>query len=189
MGRGSNWDVLYELAAGQQGYFSAAQAGEAGVVPQALHYHAKAENLTRVQRGIYRLSRYPSSENEDMMVVWLWTEQTGVFSHETALQLHRLSDALPAKIHVTLPGSWKQRRVRRPPIAVTYFADIPDDEWEWMANLPVTKPVRTLEDCMSASVSPDLVGQAAEQVIRRGEFNYVPEVVARALGYRYEAVD
>lgn len=186
MGRGSNWDVLYELAAGQQGYFSAEQAREAGVVPQAIYYHVNAGNLTRAQRGIYRLTRFPSSEHEDMMVVWLWTEQTGIFSHETALVLHQLSDALPTRIHVTLPVSWKQRRVKKPPISVTHYADVPNDDWEWIGNLPVTKPVRTLEDCMSASASPDLVSQAAEQVIRRGEFSYVPEVVARALRYRYE---
>jgi hypothetical protein len=38
---------------------------------------------------------------------------------------------------------------------------------------------------MKSSVSPDLVSQAAEQLIQSGRFGYVPEVLARALYYRY----
>ena len=32
----------------------------------------------------------------------------GVFSHDTALALHELSDALPARAHLTLPASWRR---------------------------------------------------------------------------------
>lgn len=186
MDKRSNWDVLYEFAAAQQGYFSAEQAREAGIVSQALRYHVKAGNLTRVQRGIYRLARFPSSENEDMVVVWLWSGQAGIFSHETALVLHHLSDALPAKIHVTLPLLWKRRRMKLPPIVVTYYADVTGNDWEWIGNFPVTKPIRTLDDCIRSSVPPEIVGQAAEQLIRQGGLSYAPETLVRALSYRYE---
>lgn len=183
---GNQWNLLYELAATQQGYFTASQAAEAGVTAQALRHHVAVGNLKRVQRAIYRVAQFPSSDHEDLVVVWLWTNMTGIFSHETALLMHNLSDALPSKIHVTLPHSWKNRRLKLPPIVITYYDDITEDDWEWVANVPVTKPLRTLDDCMNSSVSPELVSQAAEQLIRSGGFGYVPEILARALYHRYE---
>jgi predicted transcriptional regulator of viral defense system len=181
----NQWDLLYELSAAQQGYFTASQAAELGISAQALRHHVATGNLTRVQRAIYRMTRFPESDHEDMVVVWLWTNQTGVFSHETALLMHNLSDALPAKIHVTLPLDWQFRRLKLPPIVIAYYDDIADNDWEWVANFPVTKPLRTLDDCMSSSVSPELVSQAAEQLFQSGRFSYVPEILARALYYRY----
>lgn len=186
MGKRNQWDLLYEIAVTQQGYFTAFQAKEAGISSQALQHHVTSGNLKRVQRAIYRVTKFPSSDHEDMIVVWLWTDLSGIFSHETALLMHNLSDALPSKIHVTLPLSWKRRRLKLPPIVITYFDDVMEDGWEWVANIPVTKPLRTLEDCMNSSVSPEFVSQAAEQLILKGGFSYVPEILARALHYRYK---
>lgn len=121
MPRKNKWDLLYEIAATQQGYFTTSQAAEAGISAQALRHHVTTGNLERVQRAIYRVTRFPSSDHEDMVVVWLWTDTTGIFSHETALMMHDLSDALPSKIHVTLPLSWKPRRLKTPPIVINYY--------------------------------------------------------------------
>ncbi len=82
--------------------------------------------MVRVRRGIYRLVHFPASEHEDLVVLWLWAEQAGVFSHETALALHDLSDALPGKVHLTVPASWRRRRLRVPAGLVLHFADVGD---------------------------------------------------------------
>jgi hypothetical protein len=37
------------------------------------------------------------------VVAWLWSDKQGVFSHQTALALHGLSDTLSAKAHLSLP--------------------------------------------------------------------------------------
>jgi len=49
-----------------------------------------------VRRGVYRLEHFPAGEHEDLVALWLWTDRAGVFSHETALALHGLSDTLPS---------------------------------------------------------------------------------------------
>ncbi|WP_228565192.1 hypothetical protein [Myxococcus sp. AB036A] len=59
-----------------------------------------------------------------MVAVWLWSEQQGVFSHQTALALHNLSDVLPHRVHLTLPANWKQRRFRGPADTVFHHADV-----------------------------------------------------------------
>jgi predicted transcriptional regulator of viral defense system len=41
-----------------------------------------------VHRGIYCVVKYPPTDHQSLVVVWLWTAQAGVYSHESALALH-----------------------------------------------------------------------------------------------------
>jgi predicted transcriptional regulator of viral defense system len=89
------------VASGQEGHFTTQQAAEAGCSPPLLRKHIQAGRIVRVRRGIYRLVHFPAGEHEELVVVWLWSERQGVFSHQTALGLHGLSDVLPSKIHLS----------------------------------------------------------------------------------------
>jgi predicted transcriptional regulator of viral defense system len=121
-----------------------------------------------VRRGIYRLVHFPASEHEDLVVAWLWSEHAGVFSHETALALHDLSDLLPAKLHMTLPVSWQHRRLRVPSGLVLHYANLGDEDQTGFSAVPVTSPRRTLWDCVAANVAPDQVWKAVLQALQRG---------------------
>jgi predicted transcriptional regulator of viral defense system len=56
------WDaILYDLAEGQAGYFTAAQGRRAGVHQVRLVQLRKRGDLERATRGVYRLARFPSS--------------------------------------------------------------------------------------------------------------------------------
>ncbi|HTP27352.1 MAG TPA: hypothetical protein VMK12_17080, partial [Anaeromyxobacteraceae bacterium] len=92
----------------------------------------------------------------------------GVFSHETALSLHGLSDALPARVHLTVPSDWRRRRLRVPRGVELAFADIPKSDRAWVGPVQVTSIRRTLEDCAAAAVAPDLVQQALSEAATRG---------------------
>ncbi len=128
----------------------------------------RAGRITRVRCGVYRLVHFPAGEHEELNATWLWSEQAGVVSHRTALALHGLSDALPARIHLTLPSEWRSRRFRVPAGVVLHHADVPADERSWFGAVPVTGPARSLNDCAREAMSPDLLRQAAEQALRRG---------------------
>ncbi|GEM_PF-221733 len=166
-----SWDDLHETANGQSGYFTAQQAAEAGFSTQLLHKHVQSGNLERPMRGIYRIARFPPSEHEDLVVLWLWSDQEGVFSHETALGLHELSDALPARVHVTLPTSTSRRR-RVPEGVVAHFADLPPVDRQWLGPVPVTKPHRSVLDVAASHGDAALVAQAIDQGIRGGRFTF-----------------
>ena len=163
-----SWDALFEVASGQEGLFTTAQAAEAGYSPQLLQKHLHAGRIQRVRRGVYRLVHFPPGDHEDLAAVWLWSGRAGVFSHETALFLHGLSDVLPARVHLTLPRSWDARRLRVPRGVVLHHADVAKEERAWVGPVPVTAPRRTLMDCIAANVAPDLVEQAIEQAGARG---------------------
>lgn len=133
----------------------------------------KGGSLERVRRAIYRITHYPRAEHEELVTAWLWSEQQGVLSHETALALHELSDALPHRTHLTLPSAWRRRRFRVPANVLLHHADVPPTDRAWAGPVPTTSPARTLNDCAGAGASPELLQQAAQQALRRG-------IVARA---------
>ena len=170
-GETAAWDELYELAADQAGYFAAAQARELGFSTARLQYHVNTGKLLRPRRGIFRLSQFPSSPLEEYVVHWLWSGRQGVFSHETALMLHELSDALPARVYMTLPSSWSTRRLRIPSELRVHFADVSDKDRTWRENIPLTSVQRTIEDCVRDGVTPELVEKALEQAVERGLIN------------------
>ena len=163
-----DWDRLYETAAAQEGYFTTQQAADAGYSTQLLLKHIRAGRVVRSRRGVYRLVHFPAGEHEELAVVWLWSERAGVFSHETALALHELSDVLPAKLHLTLPEAWRDRRFRVPSGVVIYHGDVLDQDRVWFGAVPVTSPRKTLEDCAREGLSPELLRQAARQALNRG---------------------
>jgi len=166
--RSPDWDQLFEIAAAQDGLFTTQQAAEAGYSPQLLAHHLRGGRMMRVRRGVYRLVHFPAGDHEDLAVVWLWSEQEGVFSHQTALALHDLSDVLPARAHLTLPAAWRKRRLRVPDGVILHYGDIAETERSWFGPVPATAPLRTLEDCAAEHVSPELLRGAALDALHRG---------------------
>lgn len=175
-----NWETLYGIASTQEGYFTTAQAAQAGYYPQLLTKYLKNGRIHRIRRGIYRLVHFPMGENEDLVVLWLWTDRIGIFSHETALVMHGLSDVMPTKIHITLPSGWQSRRLRVPMDVVLHFADIPNTDQTWHETVPITTVERTLVDCANDNVAPVHILDAFEEAAGRGliDRRALPSVVS-----------
>lgn len=165
-----SWDRLYRIAAGQGGYFTTAQAAGVGYYPQLLAKHVRGGRARRVRRGIYRIVHFPPGEREGLVVLWLWSERKGVFSHETALALHELSDVLPSLVHMAVPRTWENRRLRVPRGLLLHCASVGKADRTWNGTVPVTTPARTLRDCAEADVSPEILSQALEEGLDRGLF-------------------
>lgn len=164
----SPWQALFKLAVKQEGLFSARQASSVNCSQQLLAKYVASGRIERVQRALYRITDFPAGEHEDLVAVWLWSRNEGVFSHETALFLHDLSDVLPIRAHITVPSSWTRRAVHPPDDVVVYHADIPEGDRVWIGPVPATSVRRTLADCLHASVSPELVAQASRHAAERG---------------------
>ena len=166
--RAPDWDRLYEVAAAQEGLFTTRQAAAAGYSPQLLAHHIGAGRMVRVRRGVYRLVHFPAGDLEELSALWLWSDRAGVFSHQTALALHDLSDVLPNDVHMTLPPAWKKRRLRVPDGLRLHFGDVGKGERSWYGPVPATAPARTLNDCADTHLSPDLLRQGARDALLRG---------------------
>jgi predicted transcriptional regulator of viral defense system len=164
---------LYEIAEGQQGYFTAKQAKAAGIAENAHPYHVQTGNWIREHRGIYRLAMFPATDHPDLALWSLWSrnrseETEGVFSNQTALSLHELSDLNPAKLHMTVP-----RRFRRnsdiPGILVLHHADLATNDIQTAQGFRFTRPLRTILDLIEAGdVERGFIQQAIRQAVQRG---------------------
>ncbi len=163
-----SWDALYATAELQAGYFTTAQGAEAGYSPQLLYKHLKAGRIRRVRRGIYRLVHFPMSDEEHLVDCWLWVGQAGVFSHETALFYHDLSDILPKHVHLTVPETWRRRRLRVPEGLVLRYGHVPDAERTWLGPVPITKPARAIRDVIDTHLSPEHIERAIGDARHRG---------------------
>jgi predicted transcriptional regulator of viral defense system len=155
---------LEALAFNQAGYFTAAQASEIGYSYQAQKYHVDSGNWVRVDRGLFRLPSWPSTP-EDQYVVWtLWSGGRGVISHESALQVHGLSDVDPAQIHLTVPHGFRATD----PIVETHVAELSPTDVEARNAWSVTSPMRTLVDVASGGLSQEHIDQAVAEALDRG---------------------
>ncbi|MBI4860929.1 MAG: hypothetical protein HY815_11830 [Candidatus Riflebacteria bacterium] len=167
-GKPPSRDDLYEIAAARAGYFTGADAAKAGFSLPLLHHDITRGRVERTGRGIFRLVHFPPSENEDLVVVWLWSDRRGVFSHDTALLLHGLSDVLPARKHPTVPTTWSRRRLRVPPGVVLHHSDLDPGDITWKGPIPLPSVQCSLLDCSAAHLAPDLFCQAVRPLPCQG---------------------
>lgn len=162
--------ALMAVAAQQGGYFTARQALGAGYAYPRQHYHVQTGDWERVARGVFRLHEYPLPEREDLIVLALLShdrasQPQAVFSHETALALHDLSDASPARIHLTVPPSFRRQL---PDGVVIHRGVLPPGDWEERDGYHVTTPLRTLLDIAASPASWPYLESAVRDALRRG---------------------
>jgi Domain of unknown function (DUF4365) len=161
------WERLSELAAHQDGYCTLSQARWVGYAEEVFLALVPAGKIYTCTSDVFRLAHFPRSDHEEYIVLWLQTDRQGVFSHETALLIHELSDILPNRLHITVPPGFKAEF--GPSVEVRH-GNVAEDEIRWLGPVPYTAPLRTLLDCIEVGVSPDLIEQAIEEGLARGLF-------------------
>ena len=165
--------ALFDSAEGQQGYFTAKQAADAGYQLGSQAHHVKSGNWVRVERGIYRLARFPQSNEEQLVIYHLWSRNRagipeGVYSHQTALSIHELSDVNPSKLHMTVPPTFRRTSIT-PKILVLHRACLVEKDVVQRHGFAVTRPLRAIADlAVAESVSRDIIEQALREGRQRG---------------------
>lgn len=166
-------DDLFEIADRQQGYFTSQQAVKCGYSRTNFHRFLASREWVKEQRGIYRLAHYPVTQHPDLVLWSLWSrnlkgEVQGIWSHETALEIYELSDAMPAKMHMTVPQNFR-KWTTIPKNLVLHFADLPQAEVMTQQGYRVTTPLRTIVDIAEeGKLSLDLIVQAIQDALQKG---------------------
>jgi predicted transcriptional regulator of viral defense system len=91
------------------------------------------------------------------MTWYLWScgqsgNPEGVYSHDTALELHELSTWSGAKLHMTVPKNFKRRVI--PKVLRLHSGDLRHFEITHINHVPVTTATRTLLDLLKADLIP-----------------------------------
>lgn len=107
--------MTYQEAAIQQilktnhGIVTATQVTEAGIPRRCLTAMSEAGVIYKVERGIYAL---PEAW-EDEMFFLQYRYSKGIYSHETSLYLHGMTDRTPIRYTMTFPFGYNTGGVKR----------------------------------------------------------------------------
>jgi predicted transcriptional regulator of viral defense system len=169
IGLGPDATALNRVAYGQDGYFTSRQARECGFSPQLLAHHVRSGRYERVRRGLYRLRDYPGSSREEVRAKWLAVgADRAVVSHESALELHGLSDVLPNTVHLLVT---RADRGLKPPPGVTLHTTtqgLERAEVVTREGIRVTTPARSIIDAAAAGTAPEQVVIGVRQALEQG---------------------
>jgi predicted transcriptional regulator of viral defense system len=160
--------ALNRVSYGQDGYFTARQAREAGFSPQLLAHHVRSGRYEHIRRGLYRLRGYPGSSHEEVRAKWLAVgAERAVVSHESALELHGLSDVLPNTVHLLVDRD--DRGIRRlQGVTLHTTKALEPSEVVSRDGIRLTDPVRSILDAAGAGTAPEQIEMAVRQALNEG---------------------
>jgi predicted transcriptional regulator of viral defense system len=164
---------LFKTAKEQQGFFTTRQAVDSGYSDKNHAYYVDSGIWVREERGIYRIAQFPDSEDADLVLWALWSRDRqgrtqGVYSHQTALRIHELTDLNPSKMHLTVPPGFR-RNAPTPKILVLHRGVLEPKDIEQRKGFGVTNVRRTLEDlAREQSVTEAVLRQGVVEGVRRG---------------------
>jgi hypothetical protein len=145
---------LADVAAGQWGMITTAQARALGHTPQTLSRLASRGTLERLAHGVYRITGVPADPSDAVRSSWLTLDPThtaaerlrsttpDVVSHRSAAVLQHLGDVAADRVEFTAP---RRRQTRRPDIRL-HRAQLRPESWTIIDGLPVTTPIQTIVD-------------------------------------------
>lgn len=96
----------------QSGVITRRQAIDSGMSADSVHWLVQTGRWRALQRGVYSIN---SGEPVRLAVLWAAVLRMGpgaALSHESAAELHRLSDAPSSRIHVSIPHDRTVAQVR-----------------------------------------------------------------------------
>jgi predicted transcriptional regulator of viral defense system len=168
-------DKLKSLLKNNAGILTASEANAIGISNERLRLLVKDDSLERVAHGIY------ASRDilPDKMYVFQKQRPKLIYSHETALFLHNLTDRDPINYSVTVPSGYHNKNVRKDGINIFYIKpdfykkNIVTMETIFGHKVSVYALERTICDCIRSRNQMDIavVTQALKQYSKRKDKN------------------
>ncbi len=106
----SNEQIIHELFQKNNGILETKQVTSLGVDNKVLQRMAEKGLIERIGHGLYLDANFM----QDEYVLAQYRCKKGVFSHETALYFHELSDRTPLQLMMTVPTGYNTRLLKEP---------------------------------------------------------------------------
>ena len=100
--------TVLEIASQNAGYVTAAQVTAAGITRRKLAEVVRSGEVVQLTRGLYALP----DVWEDPLYIAQYRFSRGVFSDDTALNLHEMTDHTPASLTMTFPRNYNTAAVK-----------------------------------------------------------------------------
>lgn len=115
---------LGELARLQGGVVTRRQALDSGLSAGAITSRLKYRKWRQVHWGVYATFTGPMSRTAQLWAAVLYAGRGARLSHQTAAELHRLTDRPAPLIHLTVPAARRVRPARNMVIHISASADV-----------------------------------------------------------------
>lgn len=104
----TNSEKILEILKKNNGVITTAEVTESGISRGSLKHLVNAGIIERAARGVYQLADVWDDEMYHLQVRY----KKGIFSGETALYLHDLTDRTPMRFQMTFPNSYNLTNVK-----------------------------------------------------------------------------
>jgi len=166
----------------QAGVISRQQATGAGFTEKAIDWRLRSGAWRRLHRGAYAAFTGDPSREGRLWAAVLRAGPGAVLSHETAAEIHRLTDKPSTRIHITVPFERRPGQRRKIPGVVIHRSRCLRPEWQPPWQLPRTTVADTVLDLVAAARTfDDGYGWISAAVGRRLTS---PESLSKALARR-----
>jgi predicted transcriptional regulator of viral defense system len=165
-----------EVAEDQWGLVTRAQALAAGVPRATFARLVAAGALVRVAHGVYRIAGGLDPGHLDLRAAWLqldpltpaWqrvrSDRVAAVSHRSAAELYGLGDLIADAHEFSVP---ERTQTRRRDVRL-YLRQVPPEDRDVVAGLPVTRAHRIVADLLAAYEDGSAVATIAVEAVRRG---------------------
>ena len=167
-------DKIIKLANENNGIITSKIVSEAGISRGNLKYLSDRGFLQKTVRGVYVL---PNSWDDEFINIQTRFKK-GIFSNETALFLHDLTDRTPSKFIMTFPNSYNLHNVRKEKNILTKQTK---EEFYYLGITTVYSPTgnkvraynmeKTLCDLIKYGSDQDLISDSFRRYLRRKDKN------------------
>ncbi|MBC3887799.1 abortive phage infection protein [Acetobacterium paludosum] len=151
-------ETIQELLNKNNGFITASQVTVANIPRRCLTELVNENDLYKIGRGIYARP----DVWEDEMYILQYRYNKGIFSHETALYLHGMSDRTPIKFQMTFPQGYHSASIKNENIIIKrvipdiYNLGITELKSPWGNILRVYDIERTLCDIVKGNNTSDI---------------------------------
>lgn len=166
-------EQIRAIMAGQNGMVLTSDLAEAGIARTYLTILEERGEIERVSRGVY----CATGQIEDALFAFQGIYQASVFSHETALYMHDLSDRSPLYFSVTVPTGYHSQTLEDEGHQLFYvqkellMVGVEERPSEQGNLVRVTGLERTICDVVRSrnQLEVGMVVEALKKYVRRGD--------------------
>jgi predicted transcriptional regulator of viral defense system len=161
------FQTLLARAHSQFGYLTPSDATAVGVQQSTLRSMASRGQVEHIARGIYRMPDVPSGPLDPYMETALRVGDDAVLSHETALELYAICDVNPPQVHLTVPSSYRTKRIL-PGYYELHYEDLADDQLSTFDGLPIVTINQAIWGAIDNLAGEHLITQAIQNASSKG---------------------
>jgi len=157
------------------GILRTSQAKALGIDPKTIAEMRKTGLVSKLSRGLYRLSEYPPLDYPDFVIVASRVPKA-VICLISALAFHNLTTQIPRQVYIALPQSVRRPKIKYPQLDVIWLSEgsYKSGNEKHLLNgitVPIYSKAKTVTDCFKfrSKVGKDVAIVALKDYIQLPE--------------------